>query len=327
MERKRRGANNKEKTKSLFIVVFLIAVVVTAFIIFKAQNGIGDNELAKLEYDGEIAVEINNNIPEFSKSEIKKSAKGVFEKYSKLDEFGRCGAAIATITKELMPTEYDNRSSLGSIYPSGWQSINFWSRCHLIGYQLAAENDNERNLITGTARMNLSGMLPLENEIASYINENPKNHVLYKVEPVYDGKDLVASGVHMQALSLEDRGKGVSFNVYVFNYQPGYIINYKNGTVSDDPDHQTEVHLADKEARYTGEPVQCTEASVKGSSGNIKYIYFTDKDTNNKTSIMDGAESPGSAPTEKGTYYVLAVAAGDNWFPSAASNTAKLVIK
>lgn len=321
---------NNRKRRRLGIIVILAILIVCAFcslfIIRNRLNYIKQNDLINLTYDGEIAVEVNNGLPEFTEKEIDRAEREVFEEYSKLDKLGRCGPAIANICKELMPSEYDERTSLGSIYPSGWQKINFWSRCHLIGYQLAAENDNERNLITGTSRMNLSGMLPLENKIADYIKENPDNHVLLKVEPIYDDNNLVASGVHMQARSVEDKGEGISCNTYIFNYQPGYIINYADGTVSDDPDHQTHVLLGDTDAKYTGYPIESVKAIVSGSTGSIKYIYFVDSNTSEKTSIFEGAEYDGGAPSQAGTYYVKAVVSGDNYYPSAASNTAKLVI-
>ena len=283
-------------------------------------------ELTSLVYDGEISVEIDSNKPNFSKDEIKKAKAGGFEEYSKLDSLGRCGPAEASVCIDTMPVEGEKRTSLGSVYPSGWQSISFWCRCHLIGWQLTAENDNDRNLITGTTRMNMSGMLPYENRIAKYVEENPDYHVLYRVEPLYEGNNLVANGVNLQAESVEDKGNGISFNVYVFNFQPGYIIDYKNGMVDDDPEHQTTIILYDKRARYTGEPVLIDGARVKGSTGEIRYIYYTDKDAKNKTTEINGSESNGSPPSCRGRYYVRSVISGDNWYPAAASNVAELEI-
>lgn len=281
--------------------------------------------LADLQYDGEIAVEIEGNAPSFTDAELEKAETG-FELYSKLDSLGRCGVAEASICVKTMPVEGEKRGNLGSVNPSGWQSGCGWCRCHLIGWQLTAENDNERNLITGTTRLNMSGMLPYENLIAKYIEENPDGHVLYRVEPIYKEKNLIASGVTMQAESVEDRGKGLSFHVYVFNYQPGYLINYKDGTVEDDPEHQTLITLADKKAMYTGRPILIDPAVVEGSTGDIRYIYYTDTDAKIKTTEANGSSYNGSAPVNRGTYYVRAVVSGDNWYPTAASNAAELII-
>ena len=185
-------------------------------------------ELADIpEYAGSAYCEINGNVPAFGDDELVTDA---FENYSDLDSLGRCGAAYANICKEIMPTE--ERGAIGMVKPSGWHTVKYndridgnylYNRCHLIGYQLAGENANEKNLITGTRYLNVTGMLPFENEVADYV-ESTGNHVLYRVTPVYDGDNLVASGVQMEAESVEDKGAGVSFNVYVYNVQPGVLI-------------------------------------------------------------------------------------------------------
>lgn len=176
-------------------------------------------------------VVINENVPEF---EEKYFTQQCFESYSKLDSLGRCGVAFANVGIDTIPTE--ERGTIGSVKPSGWQTVKYdfvdgrylYNRCHLIGYQLTAENANKENLITGTRYLNVQGMLPFENEVANYIKET-KNHVLYRVTPIFEGEDLVAKGVQMEAESVEDRGAGVEFNVYVYNNQPGVEINYKTG--------------------------------------------------------------------------------------------------
>lgn len=176
-------------------------------------------------------VVINNNIPDFNEEDLTKEC---FEKYSELDKLGRCGAAYANIGIETMPTK--ERESIGSIKPTGWHTVKYdcvdgkylYNRCHLIGYQLTAENANEKNLITGTRYLNVEGMLPFENKVAEYIKET-KNHVLYRVTPIFEGENLLASGVQIEAKSVEDNGKGVLFNVYVYNNQPGIKINYLTG--------------------------------------------------------------------------------------------------
>ncbi len=174
---------------------------------------------------------INENIPEFSEAD---KGLGIFETYSPLDSLGRCGVAFARISKELMPEE--EREGIGQIKPSGWKTVKYdivdgkylYNRCHLIGFQLAGENANELNLITGTRYMNVDGMLPFENEVAEYVRKT-SNTVLYRVTPVFEGNNLVASGVKMEAFSVEDNGSGVCFNVFVYNIQPGVVINYANG--------------------------------------------------------------------------------------------------
>ncbi len=176
-------------------------------------------------------IEINDNIPYFTDVEI---TTDVFEEYSELDSLGRCGVAYANICRELMPTE--KRQSIGMIKPTGWQISKYdfidgqylYNRCHLIGFQLAGENANEKNLITGTRYMNVDGMLPFENMVADYVEETD-NHVLYRVTPIFDGGNLVASGVEMEAYSVEDDGEGICFNVYVYNVQPGVVIDYATG--------------------------------------------------------------------------------------------------
>lgn len=183
------------------------------------------------EYGGDPYVVVNDNEPSFSKSDFTTAS---FEEYSNLDDLGRCGPAFANIGKDLMPTE--KRGSIGSVKPSGWKTVKYdnvdgkylYNRCHLIGYQLTAENANEKNLITGTRYMNVDGMLPFENLVADYIKETG-NHVLYRVTPIFDGKNLVANGVQMEAESVEDEGEGVKFNVYVYNNQPGISIDYATG--------------------------------------------------------------------------------------------------
>lgn len=184
------------------------------------------------EYSDQPYVEINNNIPTFTDEE--KTVES-FEFYSELDELGRCGYAMANISKDIMPTT--KRESIGMIKPTGWKTVRYddlvdgkylYNRCHLIGYQLAGENANEKNLITGTRYMNVDGMLPFENKVDDYVDETG-NHVLYRVTPIFEGDNLVASGVQMEAYSVEDDGEGVSFNVYVYNVQPGITIDYATG--------------------------------------------------------------------------------------------------
>lgn len=186
------------------------------------------------EFTDEPYVVLNDNQPEFTEADFNKET---FEKYSELDYLGRCGPAFAKVGIETMPTE--ERGEIGMVKPSGWKTIKYdsvdgkylYNRCHLIGYQLTAENANERNLITGTRYMNVEGMLPFENMVAEYIRET-KNHVLYRVTPIFEGENLVANGIQIEAKSIEDNGAKICFNVYVYNNQPGITIDYSNGDSS-----------------------------------------------------------------------------------------------
>ncbi len=184
-------------------------------------------------YSGTPYAVINNNVPEFKEGELVSKS---YEFYSELDFLGRCGYTIACVGKDIMPTE--DRESISSVKPSGWINKQYdsklvdggylYNRCHLIGFQLTGENANKLNLITGTRYMNVDGMLPFEDMVADYVKET-NNHVMYRVTPIYIGNNLVASGVQMEAYSVEDDGEGICFNVYVYNVQPGITINYVTG--------------------------------------------------------------------------------------------------
>lgn len=183
------------------------------------------------KYTKEPSIVLNNNEPNFTKED--KTTKS-FEQYSDLDNYGRCQVAYANISKETMPTE--KRGSIGMIKPTGWHLVKYdnvegkylYNRCHLIGYQLTGENANKKNLITCTRYMNTVGMLKYENAVANYI-KNTNNHVLYRVTPVFENDNLLATGVQIEAYSVEDKGEGIKFNVFVYNVQEGIEINYKTG--------------------------------------------------------------------------------------------------
>lgn len=193
------------------------------------------------KYCGKNYVTVNNNKPYFTKNEITTT---VFEKYSELDHLGRCGTAFACIGKELMPTE--ERGPIGSVKPTGWHTVKYsgidgnylYNRCHLIAFCLTGENANDKNLITGTRQMNTESMLPFEEKVAKYI-DSTGNHVLYRVTPVFEGDNLLASGVLMEALSVEDNGSGICFCIYCYNIQDGISIDYSNGK-SNGPEYGTE---------------------------------------------------------------------------------------
>ena len=194
------------------------------------------------EFSGEPYVVLNGNEPDFTDEE--KTTES-YEHYSGLDSLGRCGVAEANIGQNLMPTE--KRGAIGQVKPTGWHTAKYdnvdgkylYNRCHLIGYQLTGENANEENLITGTRYMNTEGMLPFENLVAEYVHETD-NHVMYRVTPIFENENLVASGVQMEAESVEDGGKGIKFNVYVYNIQPDIIIDYKTGDNRAEDDDEKE---------------------------------------------------------------------------------------
>ena len=204
-------------------------------------------------YSGKAYAELNGNLPEFKDDEITDES---YEFYSPLDKLGRCGYTMACVGKDIMPTA--ERESISSVKPAGWVNNKYdaelvdggyiYNRCHLIGFQLTGENANKLNLITGTRYMNVDGMLPFENMVADYVKETG-NHVMYRVTPMYVGDNLVASGVKVEAYSVEDEGEGISFNVFVYNVQPGITINYATGDnwLSTDAPKQTE----EEEAKET----------------------------------------------------------------------------
>lgn len=235
MGRKRRN-NKKLKKQILYIIFIIICMIIAGFSSDINVNNTNTYEIPTYaniseipKYTDQIYVTINNNIPYF---EEKDYTTETFEIYSKLDKLGRCGVAYANICKEIMPKK--ERESISDVDPTGWKQKKYdgeylYNRCHLIGHQLAGEDANELNLITGTRCFNVKGMLPFENKVADYIKKNKKNHVLYRVTPIFEEKNLVASGVLMEAYSVEDSGKGVCFNVYVYNVQPGINIDYATG--------------------------------------------------------------------------------------------------
>ena len=182
-------------------------------------------------FSGEAYITINDNVPFFVPEELTEES---YEYYSELDDLGRCGVTEACIGIDIMPTE--DRGDIGSVKPTGWQSVKYdivdgkylYNRCHLIGFQLAGENANRKNLITGTRYLNIEGMLPFENMVADYVKET-ENHVMYRVTPIFEGDDLVAQGVVMEGWSVEDEGEGICFCVFAYNAHPGIAIDYATG--------------------------------------------------------------------------------------------------
>ena len=239
---------SKKMSKQQFII-YIITLIVILILAYTGENSeentIATNVQNKVEvnysmedipeYEDKVYIEINNNEPFFEEDEYSKEG---FEIYSELDELGRCGIAYANICKEIMPKEGQTRESISRVKPSGWQQTKIggeyiYNRCHLIAFQLADENANEKNLITGTRYFNTEGMLPFENKVANYIKQNPDNHVLYRITPNFKGDNLVVNGIEMEAYSIEDNGQGIKFNIYVYNVQPGATIDYATGKVTE----------------------------------------------------------------------------------------------
>lgn len=245
---KKMTKSHKKKLTSLIITLLLVAVLLTCYLLRDKipflRDLFGENDppyqhitLDEIpDYSGDVYVVINSNEPFFTEDEIKTTS---FEFYSELDSLGRCGYAMACISSDIQPAPGEDRGSISHVYPSGWENERYdtdlvdggyiYNRSHLIGWQLTAENDNEKNLITGTRYFNVEGMLPFENLVDDYLEEYPTNHVMYRVTPIYDGNNLVANGVLIEAYSVEDNGEEVKFCVYIYNVQPGITIDYATG--------------------------------------------------------------------------------------------------
>ncbi len=246
-------------------------------------------------YSGSAYTVINVNVPFFTDSEITTSS---YESYSNLDSLGRCGVAMACVGQDIMPTE--SRGSIGSVKPTAWHTVKYdcvngnylYNRCHLIAYELTGENANARNLITGTRYMNVSGMLPFENLVADFVKETGY-HVMYRVTPIFEDNNLLASGVLMEALSVEDSGAGIQFCVYCYNVQPGIIINYANGNSAEDDSteslEETTVSPADTSENFT-----LTSKSTYILNTNTKKFHLPTCSSVNKMSASNKQEYTGS---------------------------------
>ena len=285
--------------------------------VVERQSGSGENEStaggsqdpvsATLDnipaYSGTPYVVIDDNEPDFTEDELTDQS---YESYSDLDELGRCGVAESNIGTDLMPT--GKRGKIGQVKPSGWQTIKFdnvdgkylYNRCHLIGYQLTAENANEKNLITGTRYMNVDGMLPFENMVADYVKET-NNHVLYRVTPIFTGDNLVADGVLMEGYSVEDEGDGICFCVYAYNVQPGITIDYATG-----------------DSWLSGEG--SSNGSNTGSSQVTKHEDEHQEDAYHDAAVQTEAyEAETTAPASTGTEYILNTNTKKFHYPSCSS--------
>ena len=256
-------------------------------------------------YSGTAYTVVNGNQPNFSAAELTTTA---YESYSNLDSYGRCGVALASCGKEIMPGANEERGSISSIKPTGWIQAKYdgisggylWNRCHLIGWQLSAENANKQNLITGTRYMNINGMLPFENMVADYIKETG-NHVAYRITPIFEGSNLVCSGVQMEAYSIEDEGDGICFNVYCYNVQPGITINYATGDSTGPSSESTESSTQTSESTNSN--------SNQTSSGEMVWIpksgskYHSNENCSNMKNptqvTKEEAEDRGYEPCKK----------------------------
>ena len=252
-------------------------------------------------YSGEPYTAVNNYEPYFTSDNLTTEA---FENYSELDALGRCGVAYANVCLETMPTE--KRGSISEVKPTGWHSVKYdnvdgkslYNRCHLIGYQLTAENANQQNLITGTRYLNVDGMLPFENMVADYVKETD-NHVLYRVTPIFTGDNLVADGVLMEGYSVEDEGDGICFCVYAYNVQPGITIDYATG----------DSWLSSEKGN-----------SDSSSGGNSAVSQSAaDKSGTQQAAVQTESVKETSAPVSTGTEYILNTNTKKFHYPSCSS--------
>ena len=246
----RRRKNKKNIFQTIITTIIIVCIISISYIV---ENDKKSNEVSVVNnailnetiifdistipnYNSKPYIEINNNIPYFNEDDYTTKP---FETYSELDYLGRSGVAFANICTEIMPKEGEEREDIGNIKDlSGWIQKRYdniikdkylYNRCHLIGWQLSGENANKENLFTGTRYLNTEGMLPFENKIDDYIEKNENNHVLYRVTPIFEGNNLLATGVELEAWSVEDNGEGICFNVYCYNVQPGIVIDYATG--------------------------------------------------------------------------------------------------
>ena len=280
--------------KSLWLVLILIVAVLGAVLFRQSPQdstpALGDWTVP--EFAGEAYVAVNHNVPAFTEQEKKAEP---FERYAELDWLGRCGVVYACVGRETMPTE--DRQGIGQVKPTGWHTVKYdfvdgkylYNRCHLIGFQLTGENANEKNLITGTRYLNIEGMLPFENMVADYVKETG-NHVLYRVTPVFEGDDLLAKGVRMEAYSVEDNGEGITFHVFAFNHQPGVDIDYATG-------ESTQVQTEDEGVKQTyilNTNSRKFHRADCGLAGDIKAENRQTVETTRENMILQGYKPCGS---------------------------------
>lgn len=259
-------------TRQISCIIIVVFLVCTLTVRAQAVDTSSLPEFAEKPY-----IEVNNNEPFFTETDMSVKA---FENYSQLDSMGRCGVAYANICKDIMPT--DKRGKIGSVKPSGWHLVKYsfvdgkylYNRCHLIGFQLAGENANNKNLITGTRYLNIDGMLSFENLVADYVKDTG-NHVLYRVTPIYEGENLVASGILMEGKSVEDNGRAISYCIYAYNNQPGVTIDYKNGASSQSKNYKAELAAAVNEGAVSVNVTNKEKTSNADDDSIAAYILNT----------------------------------------------------
>lgn len=276
-------------------------------------------ELADIpEYTGNPYVVINDNEPTFSDDEVgaAETSEEPIEEYADLDDLNRCGTAEAVVSPDTMPDE--ERESIGMVKPSGWHTVRYddlvdgrylYNRCHLIGFQLTGENANEQNLITGTRYLNVEGMLPFENDVANYVDETGGS-VLYRVTPVFEGDELVARGVQIEAESVEDVGERISFNVFCYNVQPGIAIDYQTGDSWRADDASAELTV--ESAAWQG-----LDADVV-ANGSASGVSAQRSDAYDKDGVPD-AEDEINAEDEDTSTYVVNTNTGVFHYPDCPS--------
>ena len=274
--------NNIKNIGIRFSVFIIVAIILLSYAPFGSLRA----EAASVpSYSGNASVPVNNNVPMFDKSMLTTSS---YEHYGALDNYGRCTVAEACIGIDIMPTQ--ERGSIGMVKPTGWDQNKYpgivdsepaylYNRCHMIGYQLSGENANERNLITGTRYFNIEGMLPYENQVASYV-KSTGNHVMYRVTPVFYGSNLLCDGVTIEAYSVEDSGRGVCFNVYCYNVQPGIIIDYSNGSNHVDDAFTDAKIISDFSVNADGNAATIpNKGNVSDNQQGVTYSYVANKNT------------------------------------------------
>lgn len=289
------------KIKKILTALLTASCLTSAFTMSVTPvNALSQETIVSVEdvpkFSNEPYVEINGNKPYFTDADM---TTNEFETYSDLDSLGRCGVAYANICTDIMPTEL--RGEIGSVKPSGWHSVKYdcvdgkylYNRCHLIGYQLAGENANEKNLITGTRYLNIDGMLPFENAVDDYVDETD-NHVLYRVTPDFEDNNLVADGVQIEAYSVENDGEGICCNVYCYNAQPGIEIDYKTGSsslqskaTSIKGDANGDGYLRASDSAFIAKKL--AEASISGIKVTIEQYPNADYNNDGKITAADAA--------------------------------------
>ncbi len=251
--------------------------------------------LPALAYDEVQTIELNDNTPLFGPLDLTLE-NGSWETYGELDKLNRATSAEAMLNQDLMPTE--KRGDISNVEPTGWKNKKLgksylYNRTHLIGFALSGENDNWKNLITGTTQLNNPEMLRHEMDIKYYLEQDKNNYVRYSVTPIFKDNELLARGVHLMAQSVND--DTIRFNVYIFNIQDGVELNYADGSSLTEEEiaekdriaaqNEDQDRIAAEEASVQAEPVEATiqsqetqyvdangQGTIKGSNSGIYHL-------------------------------------------------------